>query len=411
MRLAVVILISLLVASCAPKKFTEKPMQDFDGGGKYTYDITPEGLIVYTQASQYQFMPDTAALVEECKSIVSDAKLALEREHELKLENDTKDRIRISTAYNGITGINTCSAKGIYAYAKDSGGDIAQSDLVGIQYPFARGPANPDAVAILVGNKTYKHKDVPEVRFAYNDVEAMRQFLVKAMGYDPDNVIVVKDGTKAALDAYFGTKTNPQGRLADKIRPGASDVFVYYSGHGVPGPDGGGYLLPVDGLPEKTELSAYDTRVLIDNLNKSHARSAVVMMDTCFSGLSDAGAVVKNASPVFIKAALPTKLSKGVILSAAGGDQIASWDANAKLGLFTRYFLEGAAGAADQLGNRDMKISLDEITQYLREEVTYQARSQYGRRQVPEISGETNAADLIAVTNTNFPGMDPKNLY
>lgn len=181
--------------------------------------------------------------------------------------------------------------------------------------------------------------------------------------------------------------------------PGA-DVFVYYSGHGAPGLNTGqGYLLPVDANPSTVELNGYPLETLYANLGKLPARSVTVVVDACFSGNSQAGMVVKNASPAMLKvveakAALPN----ATIMTAAGVSEVASWDSEAKLGLFTRHFLEGAAGKADQqrFGNHDGKVTLGELKGYLESEVAYMARRLYMREQHPQVSGKP---DMVVTVN------------
>ena len=124
--------------------------------------------------------------------------------------------------------------------------------------------------------------------------------------------------------------------------------MVFYSGHGVPGlKDRRGYLLPVDGDPNLAEITAYPVDLLYANLSKLPARSVTVFLDACFSGDSPKGMLIRAASGITV---IPRKLeaARGLtILTAAQGDQLASWDEDAKLGLFTRFLLEGLHGAAD----------------------------------------------------------------
>lgn len=49
-----------------------------------------------------------------------------------------------------------------------------------------------------------------------------------------------------------------------------------------------------------------------------------------------------------------------VILTAVQDDQLASWDEDAKLGLFTKHLLEALYGAADgeKFGDGDGKVTL-----------------------------------------------------
>lgn len=403
------IVIAFLLDACSPTRFTDKVMQPFEGGGKYAYDRTAHGITVYSAYEIRSFPPHVSRTADRCRRIIEQAHNLIETSENLALEPQPYGEVEISSTYEG-GGWTACNGRAYYQNLKQEKPrrrrivDLPE-DGAPVTYPFARGPENPDALAVLVGNRHYRDPDIPEVRYAYNDVAAMHQFLVKTMGYRPDRVFILKDATKADLDAYFGTKTNPDGRLADKIRPGQSEVFVYYSGHGIPGADGRGSLLPSDGHAAESRISTYDSQVLIDNINKARPHRAVVMLDTCFSGLSDAGAVIQNASPVYVTATLPGKLDNGVILSAAAGNQIASWDRQAHLGLFTRYFLEGAAGAADRFGNNDHKVSLGELEHYLREEVAYQARSQFGRRQYPEIATSNQTMTIAPVVAADFPGM------
>jgi len=282
------------------------------------------------------------------------------------------------------------------------------SVLFATNYPFPVGKPNHDAVAVIIGNRSYQHPDIPEVSFAYNDVEAIRQYVIKTRGFSERNVFVVKDATKANLEGYFGSRYSHRGRLFNAVRSGKSDVFVYFSGHGVPGEDKIGYLFPTDGDPTQAELTGYSIQTLVDNLAKVPARSLVVALDTCFSGVSQAGALIPAASPIYLKAKIPSAGPNSVILTAATGSQISSWDTGAQLGLFTRHLLEGMIGKADSRGgNKDGKVQLAELQSYMLSEVAYQARRRYSRDQTPEILGSPEFV-LANVTDNSFPGFgDP----
>ena len=265
---------------------------------------------------------------------------------------------------------------------------------------------NPDAIAVVIGNEAYPHPDVPEKRFALNDAAAVQQYLLVSMGYSPRNVIVLENARQSDFLAYFGTTANEKGRLFDMVRPGRSDVFVFYSGHGIPVDGGSGYLLPVGADPGKPQLTGYSIETLVANLGKARARSVVLAIDSSFSGTSAAGALVRDASPVFLSAKLPAGMANGVVLTAAKGNQIASWDRDAKLGLFTRYLLEGLLGKADDKkrgGNGDAQVSAAEIKEYLASEVTYEARRRYSRDQTPQVLGDTQRV-LAMVPAGKFKG-------
>ncbi|MBM3540339.1 MAG: hypothetical protein FJX55_21265, partial [Alphaproteobacteria bacterium] len=42
-------------------------------------------------------------------------------------------------------------------------------------------PANPDAVAVIIGNRTYHQPGVPAVEFAHNDAAAMRRHAIEKL--------------------------------------------------------------------------------------------------------------------------------------------------------------------------------------------------------------------------------------
>jgi len=76
------------------------------------------------------------------------------------------------------------------------------------------------------------------------------------------------------------------------------------------------------------------------------------------------------------------------VFSAAAANQIASWSTDKQYSIFTHAFLKAMSGEADEVGDKNGKVSLEEIKAYLRENVSYWARRHYGRDQFAEVYGE-----------------------
>ena len=170
--------------------------------------------------------------------------------------------------------------------------------------------------------------------------------------------------------------------------------MVFYSGHGVPGlKSRKGYLLPVDADPDLVELNGYPIDVMLANLRKIDARSTRVFVDACFSGDSPNGMLIRSASGITIKIKTPEAGGGMTVVTAAQGDQFASWDEDAKHGLFTKHLLEALNGKADteDYGNQDGKITLAELQTYLDDEMTYQARRRYNRDQKASVQGKLDS--------------------
>lgn len=249
---------------------------------------------------------------------------------------------------------------------------------------------NKDAIAVIIGNRSYG-EGVPSVEFAHNDAEAMRKFALDILGYRDGNVIDLRDATQGQMASVFGTSNTHKGKLYDWVKTGKSDVLVFYSGHGVPGlRDKKAYLLPVDGDPNRAEISGYSVDLLYSNLAKLSARSVTVYLDACFSGQSPKGMIIKEASGLSVSPRSVDVPQGFVSIAASKGDQLASWDEKAKLGLFTNHLLEALYGAADRdnFGNGDSIVTLSEVKRYLDEEMSYKARREWGRVQTASVNGD-----------------------
>ena len=263
---------------------------------------------------------------------------------------------------------------------------------------------NPKGVAVIVGNKDYEHRDIPDVSFAHRDADAFRRYAVDVLGYDPENIIDLRDARRRRMFDTLGGRRNPQGELWSYLDPdGGSDVVVFYSGHGVPGmKDKHGYLLPVDGSPNAAEEDGYPIDLLYKNLGSlKEARSVVVYLDACFSGSSAGGNLTRSASPVYVRAALPKELSKKVTaLTAASGKQLASWDERARHGLFTHHLLDALYGKGD--ADKDGKVTAKEAKGYLDRRMTRAARRRHRRIQHASLSGAEGVVLTVAVSG-GFP--------
>ncbi len=248
-----------------------------------------------------------------------------------------------------------------------------------------RGMPSPDDIAVIIGNYNYLHTDLPNVYPARNDAMVMRRYVLETLGVKPENVIYRENATYANLITLFGNASASASKLGNSIKPGVSRVFVYYSGHGASN-GSSTFLVPVDAEPSYLESVGYPLDWLYDNLSRLEVTERTLILESCFSGSSHAGPLIKHASPVEIRYRVSTVPDNINAMTATSKTQVASWDPASGLSLFTKYFLLARGGLADQLphGNRDGDVSSEELKQYVEDNVKTEALRLYDRMQLPQ---------------------------
>jgi formylglycine-generating enzyme required for sulfatase activity len=252
---------------------------------------------------------------------------------------------------------------------------------------------NADSIAVVIGNKSYRQ--TVSVEFAHNDADAMRDFLSRSLGFRDSNIFVLKDATLSEFSQMLGSERSPQsGRLWRTVKEGRSNVFVYFSGHGVPDlQTRQPFLLPSDGNPNQAE-SGFQLDLLYRNLEQVKRkvgpdRQVIVMIDACFTGETGrrGESLLSISAPGFVPAR--PKTGSGVVkLLATSAASPANWDQEDKLGLFTSRFLLGVAGltrVSDAETDLKPDFSWAELRRFVIDSVTEGARRETGREQVPEI--------------------------
>ena len=246
----------------------------------------------------------------------------------------------------------------------------------------------PDAVAVVIGNQHYTNPDVPDVDYASRDAGLVAEYLTRTLGFPRENIIQITNASLTDFNLVFGTAAIPQGKLLNWIVPGASDVFVYYSGHGAPDPKTGrAYFVPYDADPNYLAVGGYSLDLLWKNLGALDLASLTVVVDACFSGNSEHGLLFKNASAGLSRVDADLRGPQGATVMTSGApNQISSWYPDKKHGLFTYYWLAGVRGDADADGDR--RVTVAEMRRYLGDTVPRVAQRIAGREQNPEVHGE-----------------------
>jgi|GEM_PF-2350504 len=252
----------------------------------------------------------------------------------------------------------------------------------------------PDGIAVIIGNGHYSRygNGIPDVTYAGRDAVYMKRYVVETLGFSEKNVIYKEDVTQGNLATIFGTENNYRGKLYNYVKAGKSDVFVYYTGHGAPDPAGkGAFLVPVDANVDYISSNGYSLETFYKNLGKVREKigngGMTVILDACFSGDSGGGVLFRNISPAMIKTASPVgNLEEAVIFTSAGESEVSQWYPDKRHSLFTYFFMKGLQGDADR--NKNRTITVGEMRDYLKNNVSYLARRLGGREQNPVIVGE-----------------------
>jgi len=267
-----------------------------------------------------------------------------------------------------------------------------------VDIPPSTGVSRPDAVAVIIGNRKYKSRDIPEVKYAEHDAEVVKKYLVSTLGYREANIMYYTDAEYADFLKLFGDEKDHRGILYNRTRKGRSDIFIYYSGHGAPDVNTGRpYILPVNADPFSVKFTGYSLHTLYNNLAKlekeKSPRSITVVMDACFSGGSNEGMVVQSASPIYIEVVNPVvTMGNAAVFSSSKGNQISSWYPEKRHGLFTYFFLKALKDGVKKEGKitvRDLELALlgdESVNDY--------AWRLYNREQTPQVLGRR---DIVLV--------------
>ena len=209
-----------------------------------------------------------------------------------------------------------------------------------------------DAVAIVIGVQNYKN--LPLASYAVNDANQFKEHAVRYLGVKPENVKLLTDGNANRADVLLAFKY----WLPAHVNAGKTDVFIYYSGHGLSQDQvKQKYFLPFDVNTDLLEETAINQKNLFKQISQAGAKSVVVFLDTCFSGANRTGqSLVQNQRAVNMKLnadALPVGFS---VLSAASNQQVAYGDDSLQHGIFTYFLLKAIAGEQSTQSNRQMNM-------------------------------------------------------
>ncbi len=239
-------------------------------------------------------------------------------------------------------------------------GDLRENDDVRITLHDARGGGAPTASsvtarrwergnrwAVVVATAAYQ-AELPELPYLVADARRLGESLTER--YLPDDRLIEHvDLTGQRLEREFG-------RSVGKVGPGA-ELVVYLGGHVLLGNDGKAYFGGTDFDPREPSSRGVPLDVLVDTLDRSAAKSVLLLLDTCHAGLEEG--LEPASSVVAEKAGATSKVS--ILASCSTGERGGVRD---KHGLFAAAVADGYAGRAD--ANANVEITAEELAAYVR---------------------------------------------
>jgi hypothetical protein len=236
-------------------------------------------------------------------------------------------------------------------------------------------------VALIIGIENYS--DIPKVSYANNDAKFFFEYASTALGVSSDNIkmLIDKDATYIEINKIL------KKWLKSKIKPGKTDLIIFYAGHGLASKDNKElYLLPQDADPDLLSISAISRTKLFKEIETLKPKTTTFFFDACYTGSSrDDELIMADARPIRILDDVNENIPENfTIFSATKLNQIASGLKSAKHGIFSYYLMKGLEGKADL--DQDGKLTNNELLTYLDNNVSEKALD-LGRQQNPTLTG------------------------
>lgn len=291
----------------------------------------------------------------------------------------------------------------IEVIATEKGGAVRRETRTVIyDRPAGAGPAialKPSPIrgrwAVVIGIGRYERPEIPALRYSVADAEAFYEAMVGQAGFKKENVLLLTDKTERKptlrnIKWALGTFLARSARKDDL-------VAIYFAGHGAPEVDPRGvesdglakYLVPMDADPDDLYSTALPMDEVQTIFGRIEAEQVVAFLDACYSGAAGGRTFASKRTraskvdDVFLERL--TRSKGRVIVTASRSSEVSIELPELGHGIFTHYLVQGLKGTADL--DRDGIVSLQELYQYLEQEVSRKSRA-VGGNQHPVMKGE-----------------------
>jgi hypothetical protein len=273
--------------------------------------------------------------------------------------------------------------------------------------PAAPPPSLPQTErwAVVIGVGEYEAKSIPRLRYSVADAEAVYQTLIEPGGFKKENVLLLTDKTEKR--PTFRNLKWALGTFLARSAKKDDTVVIFYAGHGAPEADPRGlerdglakYLIPVDADPDDLYATAFPMDELQTIFGRIEAERVVAFLDACYSGAAGGRSFsarrtrAGSVDEIFLERL--TRSKGRAIVTASRPAEVSIELPELGHGIFTYYLVQGLKGAGDL--NRDGIVSLQELYEYLEQQVSAKSRA-VGGNQHPVMKGEMEGVLPLVTT-------------
>lgn len=207
---------------------------------------------------------------------------------------------------------------------------------------------NNNISAIVVGISEYY--ELPKVIFADRSADAFATVLQKQFGVPEKNIALIKN------EQATGFRMIERIRKASERATEGQKLVFYFAGHGAPSRDGKNpILIPFDASGTIIDEQAFRLNEIYKILLQSKAKQIWVVLDSCFSGLTDQNEMIfKDIAPIMPKVSnLALQNDKRlIVLAGSGPSDFAHAYRNKGHRLFTYHLIKEMSNSQGLYKNR-----------------------------------------------------------
>ena len=248
------------------------------------------------------------------------------------------------------------------------------------------GVRQPGISVISIGVSSHLDQQIRSRKYASRDAETVAKYLEILGGVPSSNIHLLTDrkATHSRIEkALF--EWLPTRLMKDGI------VIVYFSGQALVSPAGEIMLVPYDGT--KTATTLYRLKSIESVFAKLNPKEAILVFEGKISQ-------IQENPKTTVRPQWEWHGDKAIRLIAVDGFGKGLDDDTHRHGLFTYYLLRGLRGEADT--NHDGKVTLGEISGFVRQKVAWASKSKFSSVQhpqiIPPLRADDQAADVVLTT-------------